>query len=365
LCTEQESTSSATAGLAYLDYLTKTWLTEPLWQNWSQFRRIQAANALGITIQKVAPTTNHLEALNSVLKRKHIRRFQKGGRRLRFDLLIHLLVTRILPGIFQQRQVETEYYNWLSSRFLKQAGGHDLVQTRWDQREATKIAKVSSNYTPENPHPFTWWPSESQLQHQEEAMYIIKKRRIGEFHWLDSLTLSATCASSLVSICLPGHTRYQLILNCYGWGICSCPYFSKFGVACKHLWAFRFVAVQMRTQYSFVFPMTEHEAAAIYYMLFKIDSTSSLPILIEQPLCPPPLPNHSASTCIAAEDVIEIFGEVINNTETCMQGDDSSSSESEEDVSHSKVSSLLILLTVSITSQIDFIYSDNFYECSN
>ena len=109
--------TSASNGLIYLDYLSKNWLSQSLWKSWSHSGRLEAARILGKSVDHIAPTTNHLESFNGVLKRKYIRQFQKGGRRLRFDLLIFLLATHILPGIFQQCHIEKQFYDWLSSRF--------------------------------------------------------------------------------------------------------------------------------------------------------------------------------------------------------------------------------------------------------
>lgn len=103
-------------------------MPQSLWVSWSQKGCVEAASRLGITVEGVIPTTNHLEAFNGVLKHKHIRRWQKGGRRVRFDMLIFLLIMHILPGIYQQRDTEREYYTWLADRFRKQSGGVDLVK---------------------------------------------------------------------------------------------------------------------------------------------------------------------------------------------------------------------------------------------
>jgi len=81
-----------------------------------------AAQILQKLVHLIAPTTNHLEAFNGILKWKYICCFQKNGRSICFDLLIYLLGTQIIPGIFQQHTAEQTYYNWLSTWFSKQAG---------------------------------------------------------------------------------------------------------------------------------------------------------------------------------------------------------------------------------------------------
>ena len=284
---------------------------KPLWESWSQYGRVEAAKILNRPVDAIAPTTNHLESFNGVLKHKHLRRFQRGGRKMRIDLLIYLLATRILPGVFQQRKVEEDFYCWLSMRFKEQGGSRDLVEEHLARRRAS-TKKAPSTSTEPN-YEFTWWPTDSQSQHQEEALYIIRKRRISDFKWTDGFTITATCASSHVDIRVQGHMRYKLLLNCYGWGACSCPSFSKFGCACKHLWAFRMVAVQMRSHYSFIFPSTEETARSIYISLFSHISNDTLTEATVLPpldpfgnqLGPPPLQNYAASICSEVQEIAE------------------------------------------------------------
>ena len=115
LKTLPDMAAAATAGLTYLKYLTDTWMTPALWHGWSQKSQIEALCILKIPIEGVIPTTNHLEAFNGVLKRKHIHRWQCAGKRLRSDLLIYLLITQILPGIFHHRNAQDNYLAWLSN----------------------------------------------------------------------------------------------------------------------------------------------------------------------------------------------------------------------------------------------------------
>ncbi|KAJ7920102.1 hypothetical protein B0H13DRAFT_2319738 [Mycena leptocephala] len=46
-----------------------------------------AAGILGCEFDGVLPATNHLESFNGLLKRKYFRRWQRGGRDLRVDVL--------------------------------------------------------------------------------------------------------------------------------------------------------------------------------------------------------------------------------------------------------------------------------------
>ena len=108
---------AAAAGINYLKYLTDTWMPPSLWHGWSQKGRIEASLILKISVNGVIPTTNHLEAFNGILKRKHVHRWQRAGKRLRFDIFIFLLITQILPGIFDHRDAQAGYRKWLSNRF--------------------------------------------------------------------------------------------------------------------------------------------------------------------------------------------------------------------------------------------------------
>ena len=312
LATDADLASSANSGLEYLNYLSKTWLVKSLWQSWSQYGRLEAAKILNKSVNHIAPTTNHLESFNGVLKRKYLRQFQKGGRRIRIDLLVYLLATRILPGIFQQRKVEEEFYLWLSLRFNEQSGGCNLLQERLSLQRSSKAMSSSDK---DIKYEFTWWSSDSQSLHQDEALYIITKHRIADFKWIDGFTITATCASSHVDVRIQGHMRYNLMLNCYGWGTCSCPSFHKFGSACKHLWAFRLVVVQMRTRYSFIFPDTEDVACSIYASLFPQGqlisneplTSAALPSTntSAKTLDLPSLQNYAGSVCKEAQEIAE------------------------------------------------------------
>jgi hypothetical protein len=92
--------AAAAAGVLFLDYLDKIWLPRELWMSWSRFGRQEASKLLGIPVEGVIPTTNHLESFNGVLKNGHVQGLQRYGRRLRFDVFIFYLITRILPFIY-------------------------------------------------------------------------------------------------------------------------------------------------------------------------------------------------------------------------------------------------------------------------
>ena len=109
--------AAAKSGASFLAYMTSTWMAESLWQGWSQKGRSIAATLLNIPIEGVLPTTNHLESFNCLLKRKYISRWQRSGARLRFDFLLNILVSKILPEIFALRRSQQAYETWLHTRF--------------------------------------------------------------------------------------------------------------------------------------------------------------------------------------------------------------------------------------------------------
>lgn len=77
-----------------------------LWKSWSDHGRHIAAQILKCPFEGVLPTTNHLESFNGLLKNKHLHRWQRSGRRLHVDVLIKVMVTQILPAIFEQWVME-------------------------------------------------------------------------------------------------------------------------------------------------------------------------------------------------------------------------------------------------------------------
>ncbi|KAJ6540045.1 hypothetical protein DFH09DRAFT_847488, partial [Mycena vulgaris] len=94
--------------IRHVRYFTEYWTTDNLWKSRSNYGRKVAAALLGCHMDRVIPTTNHLEWFNGVLKRKHLRRWQNGSRRLRVDVLIQILVIHVLPSIFQDRRFYRE-----------------------------------------------------------------------------------------------------------------------------------------------------------------------------------------------------------------------------------------------------------------
>lgn len=210
------------AAIAYLEYLTTTWMPEPLWQSWSHKGRSVASVILRIPVEGVLPTTNHLESFNSLLKRKYIPQWQCSRARLRFDFLINILITHILPDIFANRRAHQQYLNWLTTRFSAYTGGMKLPTTL-DSNRAQTVSGIC------------WWGADQQRD--SDASALLRRGCLGVIAQNSSSDqYETTCSSSSQAGAV-----YQLELHRRGCGRCTCPDFSQRGGACKHLRAFRSV----------------------------------------------------------------------------------------------------------------------------
>ena len=121
--------AASKSGVTYIDYLSKTWMPESLWQSWSQKGHSVASTILKIPVKGVLPTTNHLESFNAVLKQKHIPWWQHSVSCLWFDFLIQILINNILPDIFTTHISIKVYQAWLMEKFEEHAGGVDLMDS--------------------------------------------------------------------------------------------------------------------------------------------------------------------------------------------------------------------------------------------
>jgi hypothetical protein len=107
----------AASSLHCKKYLRDYWSSSGLWKSWSQFGTTEAARRLGCDPSKVLTTTNHLESFHNVLKNSLIKRWRRAGRRLRFDVLIHVLATAVAPSIYAKRAATHAYKRWEEERF--------------------------------------------------------------------------------------------------------------------------------------------------------------------------------------------------------------------------------------------------------
>jgi len=220
---QQGHTAVAEKGLKHLNhYLLGYWCTESLWCSWSDYGRQVAAKILNCPLEGVLPTTNHLESFNGVLKRKHLRRWQRGGRRLRIDVLVKLLITKIFPSIFEQRLAERNDTSIWESQMGSIPGGEALLK----QKHSTLSAPI-------NPTIAYLCPDESR---DEAAAQLLGNNQI-EIPSLDALGLVFICHSSFALDFEKNPVSYNVRLGFDQSASCECLDFVKRGGACKHIHA--------------------------------------------------------------------------------------------------------------------------------
>ncbi|EPQ51420.1 hypothetical protein GLOTRDRAFT_96192 [Gloeophyllum trabeum ATCC 11539] len=219
---------AAQAGLKYLDYLKTMWMPEPLWLGWSRQARIRASAILSVPVDDILTTTNHLESFNHVLKNKCLPQWQHSGARLRFDFLIHILITEFIPEFFASRREREWLQRWIDMRFQQFTGGEHLCSSLDDQRQA-KAAKACC-----------WW--EADTLHDQAARVILHAGLLTSItRGSSGHQFEALCSSTAANFDDPTHVRYRLTICQNGGARCSCPDFLHRGGACKHLRAMQMI----------------------------------------------------------------------------------------------------------------------------
>ncbi|KAJ7633904.1 hypothetical protein DFH06DRAFT_1272396 [Mycena polygramma] len=122
----------AERGLLHLEYLSSYWLSFDLWASWSDFGRYAAAGILGCEFEG---------SFNGLLKRKYLRRWQRGGRRLRLDVLLQIIV------------VQAAEQDRISEWILALPGGQRLLERRKSGRSpADSVADPIAYFVPDLLH---------------------------------------------------------------------------------------------------------------------------------------------------------------------------------------------------------------------
>jgi hypothetical protein len=205
--------------IAHVDYLNDYWTSDNLWKSWSDFGRKVAASLLGCEMDGVIPTTNHLESFNGVLKRKHLRRWQNGGRRIRVDVLIQVLVIHILPSIFQERRLYREQEQRIADQVRQLPGGAKLAKNQAGRQIIPKIAYL----VPDD-------------QRTERALALLAANQIGVPDFVAATnTFVFACYSSEALEIDTQPVQYKISMGLDGVVTCTCPDFDKHGGACKHI----------------------------------------------------------------------------------------------------------------------------------
>ncbi|KAJ6610917.1 hypothetical protein B0H10DRAFT_2224618 [Mycena sp. CBHHK59/15] len=217
----------------HVDYLNDYWTTNNLWKSWSDFGRKVAASLLGCKMDGVIPTTNHLESFNGVLKCKHLRRWQNGGRHIRVDVLIQILIIHILPSIFQEHRLYCEQALRIAAQVRRLPGGENLLKTQSSGRHIIpKIAYLLPD-----------------VQRDESARDLLTAGQIGVPAFVpDPNTLIFTCYSSQALEIERAPIQYTISVGFDGVVTCTCPDFEKHGGACKHIRGALFLLDNFRAQ---------------------------------------------------------------------------------------------------------------------
>lgn len=209
----------ATGVLKHLDYLESYWLREALWQSWSKAGRLRAAVLMKRPVNEVVPTTNHLESFNGVLKRKHLRRWQNNGRRLRVDVLVHVLILYALPSVFRQHAIEDLERQRRETLLRTVPGGSAILNAK---------GKVSTPLAP-----IAYWADDS-LRDAGAAALVTNKQISAPNFDAQTNTYTFTCYSSLATDHDGRLVTYNIAIS-QGETTCSCPDFQRRGGACKHI----------------------------------------------------------------------------------------------------------------------------------
>ncbi|KIJ34487.1 hypothetical protein M422DRAFT_263455 [Sphaerobolus stellatus SS14] len=215
---DSETTSAGERGLLHVEYLDSYWCSESLWQSWADFGRRMASLRLKCTFEGVLPTTNHLESFNGLLKRKHLQRWQRGGRRLRIDMLLQILVLKVLPSIFEQRHLEAmEDQRWIA-RIQALPGGDEIIKGR----TSTVILGPVVAYLVAD-------------QQRDQAATLLLQQGCLSAPAQYPQGIYFNCYSSLRSQHEANPIMYQVQLFYWGSASCTCSDFVHRGGACKHI----------------------------------------------------------------------------------------------------------------------------------
>lgn len=210
--TIREKTKFATVvgqAMAHLDYLSSYWMREAFWRSWSDFGRQTAARILQCPLDGVLRTTNHLESFNGVLKRKYLRGWQNGNRRLRLDILVRILIMQVLPSIFRQRALEKREFERMGKRLISVAGGDKLLRQSNTRPSARPLLYLV--------------PDEAR---DADAAKLLKKKQISAPELVEEV-LKFTCYSSLAIQLEESSVEYKIVIALDGFGALHLSRLSK------------------------------------------------------------------------------------------------------------------------------------------
>lgn len=272
---EPESAKAVQAITTYIAYLRKIWMPMAMWSGWSRRGREDAAARMGVKVEVILTTSNHLESFNGRLKNHYIPQWQHSGHRLRLDILVYFLITNILPRIFAQQRLLTDYALWLSKRFPGLAPSIDSKDPRSaGQAPGPRTLRSTPSHPATGFVPRTWYAPDTKRDMDARMIYngkYLTPQSAGRPYELwarcmpSRLTLSSHTPDTDSSALHP--TSYFLTVHPSGSASCTCLDWLGRGGACKHLRAFRLLVELWRDCGTlpgpFIFPSTEDEARDI------------------------------------------------------------------------------------------------------
>lgn len=232
---------------------------------------------MGVEVEAILPTTNHLESLNGRLKNYYIPQWQHSGHRLRLDVLIFFLTSDILPRIYGQHRLLTNYSAWKLARFRAAAAGGPLSLapslTRTPLRGQSDSSGSVGGFVPR-----AWYTPDFKRDTDARVLYesgFLKPRQSGRHYELWASCTSSSGLRRLTSAPaqLPddpsGFMVYSLTVHPSGTATCTCLDWLKRGGACKHLRAFRLLIEHWgaagNLAATYIFPSTLEEAEKVDY----------------------------------------------------------------------------------------------------
>ncbi|KAJ7171460.1 hypothetical protein C8R46DRAFT_1162244 [Mycena filopes] len=262
----------AERGLEHLGYLS----------SWSDFGRYTAAGILGCEFEG---------SFNGLLKRKYLRRWQRGGRRLRVDVLINRRM---------QRAERDRIAEWIRSL----PGGESLLQA--------KLKPFREHLLPVAF--FVTDPSRDAA-----ATQLLENNQIS-VPTFEGGTFSFTCYSSYATEFDTNPITYEVEIRTNGTASCSGPDFLNHGGACKHIRAGLLKMSDLRRSIPDIpliyLPTSEAEARVLQGRLALHSSTSMHDTAVGNP------------TTIAAQNINELL---VGGVAYTHQEDEDSSEDEEGD----------------------------------
>ncbi|KIJ28413.1 hypothetical protein M422DRAFT_270272 [Sphaerobolus stellatus SS14] len=216
-----EDSSAAKQCLEHLQYLNDYWMNEDLWWSWSDFGCRAAAHLLSCNFEGVIPTTNHLESFNGVLEHKHLVCWQKGGRRLCVDILIHILATKVLLSIFEQCHFKNQEEEHWKQHICELLGGEALLKsgTGIGMTPTLTVAYISQDVS------------------RDAAAADLLNRNFISLPTFHEGGVMFNCYSSLKTQYEVQHLVYGVCLGYNGLVKCSCQDYTTRLNVCKHIHA--------------------------------------------------------------------------------------------------------------------------------